>query len=519
VRLAFRPRTAEGREGAEPADARPPQTAQPQSAPSQTAPSQTAPSQTVQAEPLPLHALILVAALAAAAVAQGGYHLAGQLLLAVGLVAALVAALRVQRWTARDALLGPVPACVALAAWAVLRAAWGGVPATGVRTAGLLLAVAAILVVCRRVAPHQRDALAGAVVAIGGIVAVSGWVGVAARIEPWASDPQTLWRAASTLSYANAAAGLLVPLVLVALARLTARPRAPLHAAFACLLLAGLGATLSRGGAVALAVGLAVLAVRLGPGRLARSAAGPVLGAIVGLAGLVPAMPRLEPTRTGLAAVALLAGLGIAAGLTYVGRRQATVLLAGVVISVLALVPVGLASAAATISNLRFVAAASAYRTDEANAALQLIAEQPLIGTGPGRAALYWHGDDGHLLIGHYVHNEYLQVFAELGLIGLVGLLVLLALLVRMVWRGRTGAGALGAGVLAAVTALAVHSSLDFLWHVPVIPLAVVALAGLTAPAAVRQEGAIPATRTTTRGEPPTNDLHANDLHITKESL
>jgi hypothetical protein len=36
-----------------------------------------------------------------------------------------------------------------------------------------------------------------------------------------------LWRAATTLTYANAAAGLLVPLALLAVARLAARPGVP----------------------------------------------------------------------------------------------------------------------------------------------------------------------------------------------------------------------------------------------------------------------------------------------------
>jgi hypothetical protein len=59
-----------------------------------------------------------------------------------------------------------------------------------------------------------------------------------------------------------------------------------------------------------------------------------------------------------------------------------------------------------------------------------------------------------------------------------------LAVVARMVWRGRdlTGTPATWAGVMAGLSALAVHSGLDFLWHLPAIPLTAAVLAGLTAP-------------------------------------
>jgi hypothetical protein len=63
-------------------------------------------------------------------------------------------------------------------------------------------------------------------------------------------------------------------------------------------------------------------------------------------------------------------------------------------------------------------------------------------------------------------------------------LLVLLVAVARMVWRGRdlVGAPATWAGVVAGLSALAVHSGLDFLWHLPAIPLTAAVLAGLAAP-------------------------------------
>ena len=90
-----------------------------------------------------------------------------------------------------------------------------------------------------------------------------------------------------------------------------------------------------------------------------------------------------------------------------------------------------------------------------------------------------------------YVHNEYLQVLAELGFVGLALLVVLLASLARTIWWGRTHAPstAVWAGVAAGLAALAVHSGLDFLWHLPAIPLAGAVLAGLNLPTAIDQEG------------------------------
>ena len=432
---------------------------------------------------LPLHVLILVAALAAAILGQGAYYSAGQLVVAVTLALATIAALRTRPWTRRDAALGPLAGCAALAGWAVLSAAFAGRIVGARATVAMLVGVAAVLVICRRSTPAQRDALAGAVVTIGALAAATGWIGVAWRHTPWALPDQGLWRAATTFSYANAAAGLLVPLALLALAQRVARPRSQPLVLGGCLLLVGVGATLSRGGAVALAVGLVVLAWLLGPARLIRATGPCALGATIALLGLAPSMPASRPPQTTLAVGALLIGLLVAVGMTILGGRATTVAVLGIAVIGALLMPRVLAGAPSAILDGR-ATVASSDRVQAAGAALRLVERRPWTGAGPGQAAFYWLGPGGRTLIIQYVHNEYLQVLAELGTIGLALLLVLLAVVARMVWRGRdlVGTPATWAGIVAGLCALAVHSGLDFLWHLPAIPLTGAVLAGLTAP-------------------------------------
>ena len=444
---------------------------------------------------LPLHALILVAALAAAILGQGAYYTAGQRVVAVTLALATIATLRAQPWTRRDASLAPLAACAALAGWALLSAALAGRVAGARATVMLLAGIAAVLVICRQTTPAQRDALAGAVVAVGALAAATGWIGVAWRHTPWALPDQGLWRAATTFSYANAAAGLLVPLTLLAFAQRAAHPRSPSLTLGGCLLLVGVGATLSRGGAVSLTLGIAVLAWLLGPVRLVRAAGPCALGAAVALIGLAPSIPASEPPHPGLAAGSLVVGLLVAVGLSVLGGRAATAVVVGIALVGAALIPSVLASVPPAILHSR-VSLMSSDRINSARAALRVAERRPLTGAGPEQAALFWVDANGHTLTIQYVHNEYLQVLAELGTVGLALLLAFLALLARVVWRGRNVAGtpATWAGVAAALLALALHSGLDFLWHLPAIPLTGAVLVGLTTlPLQERRQQAQPA--------------------------
>ncbi|HET7722950.1 MAG TPA: hypothetical protein VFK43_23480, partial [Acidimicrobiales bacterium] len=111
----------------------------------------------------------------------------------------------------------------------------------------------------------------------------------------------------------------------------------------------------------------------------------------------------------------------------------------------------------------------------------------PLAGAGPGQVVLSWHDDDGRRLVAHYAHNEYLQTFAELGAVGVALVLLLGAAVAREIMRaGATPARAAAGAGLAAV---ALHSGMDFLWHIPAIPLVCAALVAVACPP---PKGALP---------------------------
>lgn len=158
-----------------------------------------------------------------------------------GLALAGALARRTNRWDGRDTW--PVAiTCAALAAWTGVRAAAQGTPSAALPTIATLACIVAAIVVLRRADDKERELCALAAVAVGVSVAVSGWIGVVWRAEPSAlPGDERLWRATSTLTYANAAAAMLAPLALLTIASLIARPGAYTRQVAAFLLLLGPG--------------------------------------------------------------------------------------------------------------------------------------------------------------------------------------------------------------------------------------------------------------------------------------
>lgn len=433
--------------------------------------------------------LILLAAVAAGVAGQGAFYRTQQRLVGLLVLAAAAVALSVWPITRREARLLLVPA-LALGGWALLDAVLLDVPVgSAVQVALLLLVAVAVLLVGARLSPADRGTVLTGLLFVGLLVAATGWLGVLGRIDRWGWEGDGIWRAASTLSYPNAAAAVLVPLVMVALSRLVDAPGSVPLALAGAGLLVGMGATLSRAGALGLAVGLVVLARLRGPARVGRAVAGPGLGALVAVGFLLPSMPA-GPARPALAIVGLVAGLAVAAATVRLAGRTVAVTVAGVLLAGAAIVTVaaGPPGALGAVTDAR-VTLASPDRSAATRAALGIVADHPVTGAGAGAAELRSTTPDGVTRHFTHSHDEYLQVAAELGLVGLALLLVLLAGLARLLWTARAAGAdpAAWAAAVAGTAGFAVHSALDFVWHLPAVLLAVLLVAGAGLPAPARR--------------------------------
>jgi hypothetical protein len=396
---------------------------------------------------------------------------------------------------------------VALALWSIVSAAWAGDVWGAGPVVGLLACAAAVTVVVNRLSGPNRAVLEGGILALGVLTALDGWFGVAWHSRPAALTDQGLWRAASPITYANGTAGLLVPLALFALARYIdgdpdgkpngdrdgdpgdrdgdpgTRRGQVARALAAYVLLCGAGATLSRAGGLALAAGLVVLAACRGPWHLVTCAGPILLAAAVGLSGLLPAAIDGSPTRPGVPVASALAGALVVVLVASTRRRRLVPL--GLLIGVL------VATGAVASHHRQFddalrrvravrLNATSTDRKDEWRETLRLAGRHPITGIGPGNFDLVYRTAGGATFSVKYAHNEYLQFLAEEGAVGLAalagGLILTSVFLVGAVRAGR----AEGAAVLTAWVALLVHSSFDFLWHIPAVVLVLIALAALS---------------------------------------
>jgi hypothetical protein len=419
---------------------------------------------------LSLPALLVVAALTTAVVAQGAFYQPAQRVVAAVLAVAVIAG--VSRPAVRRRHVQPaVVAGGLVAGWAMVSAGLAGDVGRATGVVCLLTGTAVIAMVASRGDAAERRMLATAAIAIGAVLALAGWAGVAWHLTPLALVDQGLWRAAGTITYANAAAGLLALLGLLGLAALVERP-SPQRAGVACLLLVGLGATLSRGGFVAFVAGAVVLAHAVGWRRLLPATAGPLLGTAVALAALAPSVPVSGPARPVLAAGGLVLGVGLAARVDARGVRPTVALALAVLVS---------AAAIAAMGGAGRLTLASPDRVGEARAALGLAAEKPVAGVGPGWRSFAWTDADGSRRVAEYAHNEYLQVLAELGVVGLALLVGLLAAVTGIARHGRRAAPSteIWAGVAGGLVAVAVHAASDFSWHVPAVPLTGALLVGI----------------------------------------
>jgi hypothetical protein len=425
---------------------------------------------------------VLVLGLSAGVVAQGGYRGPGRLVLVVAVGAAGVLALAGVRLRSAELRSPIVLTAGGLAAWALVRGAASSQRLSGGPLALLLVGVVAVVLVVARLGPRQRHELARGLTLLGLVVAATGWIGVVWHREPWGLSNDEVWRAASSLTYANAAAAVLVPLLLLSVGRQMARPRDGGLAVATAAMLVGAAATLSRAGAVSLGCGALVLVVLAGPRRVLSAAAAPLLGAAIAVAGLSGSLPLGSAPGRPVAVVAMAVGLcGAAAATRLHAPAKAWVLAAVLGLGLAALAGVhGQWSSVSAVLAVR-VEAGSSPRVHVAEAALKLVAEHPVAGVGPAASPVTWPGPDGSVQAMRYLHDEYLEVLLALGAPGLALLLALLAAAAATLRRAhkRLPDNEIAAAVCAALAAASVHAAFDFVWHVPVVPLLLAALLAL----------------------------------------
>ena len=426
----------------------------------------------------------MLAAVALAVLGKGAFYRQGQLLSAGVLALAVVLTVATSRGRpfARGvprSIMLVVASLLAFGLWATVRGALAGDGTSGVVVLAFAAALSGGVVMGHLATSPQRTMLRHAIIGLGALSGIAGWAGVVWRINSLALPGSYVWRASGTLTYENALACLLVLTALVTVAVLVER-WTPAAATALCLMLVGAAATQSRGGALALLCGAATLVACLGWRPVLDVAWRPAAGAVVAAAGLVPSAPVLAPARPLPAVVALCAGVVVAA---WPRRRRAPV--PRVVVAVVALLSLTLAGAglalrvdpAALTSLESRLTLNSRHRAAQHRAAVAELASHPVIGTGPGQADLRWR-QGRQTLRARFVHNEYLQVAVELGMVGAVLLLAVLAAIGHALWLARAAGGAPWAGVAAALVATAVYGSYDFVWHLPAIPFIAVLLAG-----------------------------------------
>ncbi len=327
------------------------------------------------------------------------------------------------------------------------------------------------------------------------------------------------------LNYWNALGALIaigLPLLLsIATSARTLRAQAAAAAAIPLLLLCGY-LTFSRGAAIASAVAVLVF-LALAPERIPKLAtllltggggAALIAGAVHRSAiehGLVSAAAKHQGSTLFVAIVLVCLGVAITqAGIglavrhgtpprpLQVPRDRARMILAGSVAT--AILVALLAGAPGRISHAwtnfkkpqaavlqqdaisRFGSTSGNQRYDYWKVAVNATSGSRVLGgSGPGTFQLLWLPNAPYESYVVNAHSLYVETFAETGLIGLALLIGFIALVigsaVRIVARTRTQARVRAAALAAALVAFAVSASFDWIWQVPVLPVAFLALA------------------------------------------
>jgi O-antigen ligase len=403
----------------------------------------------------------LAAGLTVAAAFRRGAFYPGDAL-AVAVASLVLIGARLAAGADRRAVLAAV-SVGALAGWWMATALIHHRPGAFLPVGAGMLGFLATFLTFRGLDHRYRQSAAFGLALLGAVGAAVGLVAVAFRIYPQAIPDQGLWRAATTLTYSNAAGCMFAISILVAFGLdLTTR----LPRAMVCLLAAALVASESRGAVLAFLVVLPIV-----PLVNLKAAVRPVLlGTVAGL--LEVATSRgMVPQPLVLAFVVVLVAVAAAVPPRSVPLRLDAWRVAAVVVVVIAAAAVAGITLHTQIA-LRLQPSSSLVRTREWTAAVDQWRAAPVTGVGPD-VLLHLQGPGDP--VDHFAHDEYLQVLAGAGLVGILflaasGLSVVLA--IRRVDVATSCAAA-------AVAGFAVASGLDFDWHLPALALMAGWAAGL----------------------------------------
>jgi O-Antigen ligase len=408
----------------------------------------------------------------------------------------------------------------AFCAWTALGISWSE---SAERSMAELARVAALLgVLALALAVQGRDGLRRMVGGVAAGIALVSGIALLSRFQPsWFPEletpdfvPGTQARLHYPLDYWNG----LAAFVAIGIPLLLALATAARHLAVRALAVAAVPAlaltaffTLSRGGAVEIAVALVVL-FALHPRRLELL----VPAALAGLGGgiLIAAASQRDALGDGLTTatatsqgdemlamtLVVCTGVGLIAaavalahrdGLLPSGQvsrraaRRTGAVVAGLAVAIaLAAIASGAVSDAWNEFKNPEVPDAAAERFDSASgsgryqfwqAAVDAGETEPLVGIGPGTYEYFWAREGSLPTFIRDAHSLYLEAFAELGVVGLALVLGVVAIPfvggARGLFRLDAERRALAAGALAACAAFAAAAAIDWAWELTVLPV------------------------------------------------
>jgi hypothetical protein len=425
----------------------------------------------------------------------------------------------------------------AFAAWTAFSLIWTESPdrtsAELARMATYLGVLVLALFVCDAGGARRTIGAVGAGIAVISIVALlsrlhPAWFPEADQTAQFLSGGRD--RLSFPLNYWNALAGLIaigLPLVLELASRAKAIPLRALAAALLPAMALAAFLTLSRSGIaaaiVALALFLALTSDRLGKALTLLPAAG-------GSAILIAAADRRDAFQEGLLNAAahqqgdemvpIVLGVCLAVGAiqagisfalqkgmrprrTFPSRRQAGIAAGtGLVVALIALAAIDAPGRASDAwaefkqeggpgdGTERLTSFAGQSRYQLWGSALDQNATKPLTGTGPGTFEFWWarEGDEEETV--RDAHSLYMQTLGELGVVGLAllagFLLTLFAAGARRLLRLDDPDRPMYAAAIAGSAAFCITATFDWMWQIPVLPVALLLLAAvLLAPARI----------------------------------